>query len=327
MSVACPIRDPTSASATLGFAEGVCRPFLVNSQNLDGGWGFHPDSDSAIEPTCWAVAALGADRASQCEEPVRRGLKWLCDAQLSDGSWPALPLQHVGCWTTSAACLALIACRHVFGAVARGRQWLCSSWPAEGTAWWRFSNKFFRQNSVVRQDSSLRGWSWTQGAASWVEPTSVALLALRGLSAEAASREAARRQSLGERMLYDRMCPGGGWNSGNPLVYGVAGEPRIGPTAWALLALRQYANRDENQVSLQWLHDSYARIRGPLSLSLAHICLTAYRKSMPAIEPALDEMFAANQFLGNVASVAWSMIAAQGNASWLCRLSDDGSRP
>ena len=29
-------------------------------------------------------------------------------------------------------------------------------------------------------------------------------------------------------MLYDRMCPGGGWNCGNPKVYGVAGEPLVG---------------------------------------------------------------------------------------------------
>jgi hypothetical protein len=210
--------------------------------------------------------------------------------------------------------------------VARGRQWLCNSWPAEGTAWWRLSSKLLRRNSVIRQDSSLRGWSWTQGTASWVEPTSAALLALRSLSAEGPGRGAARRQNLGERMLYDRMCPGGGWNSGNPLVYGVAGEPRIGPTAWALLALRQYAGRHENQISLQWLRDSYAKIRGPVSLSLAYLCLAAYGKAVPGVEPALDEMFLGNQFLGNVAAVAWSLIAAQGGAPWLYPVPGNGSR-
>jgi hypothetical protein len=127
-------------------------------------------------------------------------------------------------------------------------------------------------------------------------------------------------------MLYDRMCPGGGWNSGNPLIYGVAGEPRIGPTAWALLALREYASRAENQLSLQWLHDSYGEIRGPLSLSLAHICLTAYGKAMPGIDSALDEMFSANQFLGNVAAVAWSLIAARGGAPWLYEVPRNGVR-
>jgi hypothetical protein len=325
MSVACPIRSSACASIALGFAEHVCRPFLLNSQNCDGGWGFHPDSDSAVEPTCWALAALGVDQLLQRQEPVQRGLKWLCEAQLSDGSWPAFPAQQVGCWTTSTACLALIACNYAPKAVARGRQWLCKTWPAERTVWWRFSGKFLRRNPVVRQDSSLRGWSWTKGTASWVEPTSAALLALRSFFLEAPMRDAARRQSLGERMLYDRMCPGGGWNSGNPLVYGVAGDPRIGPTAWALLALRQYPSRRENQISLQWLHDSYGEIRGPVSLSLAHICLAAYGKAMPPIGPALDEMFSTNQFLGNVASVAWAMIASEGSASWLCQTPGNGS--
>lgn len=316
MSVACPNGELVPASNSSGFAGRVCRPFLLNSQNSDGGWGFHPDCDNAVEPTCWALAALSSyantNRDSSHEESVRRGLKWLCDAQLADGSWPAVPAQRVGCWITSAACLTLDAGGYAPHQVARGLQWLCDFWPAEGTAWQRFVAKFRRQTSLVRQDDSLRGWSWTQGAASWVEPTSAALLALNRSPAQSPRiTGAARRQSLGERMLYDRMCPGGGWNSGNPHVYGVAGVPRIGPTAWALLALRQYRARSENQMSLQWLQDSYGHIRGPLSLSLAHTCLTAYGKVMLPVGPALEAMYSTNQFLGSVASVAWAIMAVQ----------------
>ena len=46
-------------------------------------------------------------------------------------------------------------------------------------------------------------------------------------------------------MLYDRMCPGGGWNCGNPMVYGVPGEALIVPTVWALLALRDEPKKTE----------------------------------------------------------------------------------
>jgi hypothetical protein len=40
-------------------------------------------------------------------------------------------------------------------------------------------------------------------------------------------------------MLLDRMCPGGGWNSGNGVAFGVALDPYIDATAIALLALQQ----------------------------------------------------------------------------------------
>jgi len=153
-------------------------------------------------------------------------------------------------------------------ALQRGLNWLLDDWPAEGSLGWRLRRALAAwasggATSPVRQDHSLRGWSWTPGTASWVEPTAQMLITLRELFPgtrdrgwgtvdarqapwaeergarrwRSLARRAARRQRLAELMLYDRMCPGGGWNSGNPLVYGVAGVPRIGPTAWALVAL------------------------------------------------------------------------------------------
>ena len=98
---------------------------------------------------------------------------------------------------------------------------------------------------------SYRGWGWTPGTSSWVEPTSFALLALeRSRSRRSCHPTANRRRELATAMLYDRMCPGGGWNCGNPRVYGVAGEPLVVPTVWALLALRAQSARRENTESL-----------------------------------------------------------------------------
>jgi hypothetical protein len=323
MSAACSIGDPTHAATGCGFVQEVCLPFLLHAQNIDGGWGYRPGSDSAVEPTCWTLIALTTSQSSQHQEGVPSALKWLCDAQLPSGSWPAFPAQPVGCWTTSAACLALNACHHAPGQVARGRQWLCDWWPAEGALWRRWAASFLGRNTVVGQDSSLRGWGWTPGTASWVEPTAATLLALRCNSSEPSTPDAARRQSLAARMLYDRMCLRGGWNSGNPLVYQVPGEPRIGPTAWALLALREFSSRAENHLSIKWLESSYEAIRGPVSLALAHICLTAYGETLPPVEPALAEMHSKNQFLNNVSSVAWAAIAARGGG--ICLLGE-GSR-
>jgi hypothetical protein len=111
------------------------------------------------------------------------------------------------------------------------------------------------------------------------------------------------------------MCPGGGWNSGNPLVYGVAGVPRIGPTVWALMALRDESDLGEIQMSLRWLVDAYSGIQGAASLALAHRCLRVYGRSVPRLAPALGELYFRNRFFENVLTTAWVVLA----------LAEDGS--
>jgi hypothetical protein len=283
--------------------------FLVANQNSDGGWGFHPASPSAVEATAWALAALlSSHLAPAPEQACVRARDWLVQAQRPDGSWPPFAGQPQGCWATSVAALPLYLQGGSQNAVERGLHWLLNAWPAEGTLWWRLRQTLFPAR-LARQDSSLRGWNWTPGTASWVEPTAHALIFLRSLPPTMLSPLAAKRRTLAERMLFDRMCPGGGWNSGNPLVYGVAGVPRIGPTAWALLALRDHSERAEVQMSLEWLAGAYDGIHGAASLALAHRCLTAYGRRVAPLAPALDELYSHNRFFKNILTVAWVTLA------------------
>jgi len=299
------------------FSEEFCSPFLLGAQSADGGWGYHPGSSSGTEPTCWALLALtGARHHDQVEAAARRGRQWLHRTQLPDGSWPAFVGQQQGCWVTALACLALQAQNESRDFVSRGARWLCDTWPAEGGVWWRLRSRWRKTPAVVRQDSSLRGWSWTPGTASWVEPTSCALILLKNLPSDSLPPSSEKRVRLAEAMLYDRMCAGGGWNSGNPLVYGVAGVPRVGPTVWALLALGNRRDRAENQKSLDWLAAGFGEIQGPGSLALAHLCLEAYGRAVPPLEPRLQSLEAVNQFLMNVVVVAWAALALAGAPEW-----------
>ena len=296
------------AVSAQGFAEG-CLSLLLGSQSPDGGWGYSRGARSSVEATGWALMALHSAGDAAQGEAMLRGLRWLCEAQLPDGSWPAYGGQRTGCWVTSLACLALHLQAQSSAAVARGLAWLVESWPSEGSLWWRLRTRLLGDSALVRQDSSLRGWSWTPGAASWVEPTSYALILLRRVADGFRPAGADKRVRMAEGMLYDRMCPGGGWNSGNPRVYGVAGEPRVGPTAWALLALQHRGENAKNQSSLDWLQSAYGEIRGAASLSLAHLCLQAYGRPVPLLEPALRDLYERNQFLGNLLAFCWAAIA------------------
>jgi hypothetical protein len=289
--------------------DSYCQEFLVANQNSDGGWGFHPASPSAVEATAWALMALLSCHPSPPPaEMCARARDWLLQAQLADGSWPAFPGHPQGCWVTSLASRALHLQGGSQNSVERGLHWELNAWPAEGTLWWRVRRTLFPARET-RQDSSLRGWNWTPGTASWVEPTAHALLLLRALPPEMLPPAAAKRRQLAERMLFDRMCPGGGWNSGNPLVYGAAGIPRAGPTAWALLALRDHADRAEVQMSLSVLEGSYAIIQGAASLALAHRCLVTYGRRVPPLASALNELYSHNQFFENMLTMAWAALA------------------
>ena len=286
-----------------------CFAFLVSNQNSDGGWGFHPTSPSAVEATAWALMALTLAGGAPQQRSRARG--WLLESQLPEGSWPAFPGQAQGCWVTSLACHALYLQGDSHDAVKRGLYWLLNEWPAEGAWWWRLRHWLFHSR-VAQQDSSLCGWNWTPGTASWVEPTAHALLFLRSLSPDWAFSKLTKRQRLAERMLYDRMCPGGGWNSGNPLIYGVPGVPRIGPTAWALLALKDHPERAEVQTSVKWLERAYPEIHGAATRALANHCLAALGRTVPPLSLALGELCSPNVSSANTLTIAWILLALNG---------------
>ncbi len=299
------------------FREQFCLPFLLRSQNSDGGWGYRPDSESSVEPTAWATLALRQE-AVQYSQFIERANQWLRQIQRTEGAWPA-SAGDPGCWVTGLACLALLDRANSPGAeVLKGLQWLADCWPAEGNLWWRFRQRWHESpEAVVRQDHALRGWGWTPGTASWVEPTAHVLILLRNIPERFYPAGTSKRRKLGEKMLLNRVCPGGGWNAGNPMVYGVPGEPRIGPTAWALLALSNNQNRPESTASLDWLERNYKNISGPGSVALAHLCLAAYERPVPPLEPRLSSLYMENNFLSNVVVAAWASLALGTLPAWL----------
>lgn len=310
-------KDSTDPMA-IPFSQSFCVSFIEAAQNPDGGWGYRPGGQSSVEASCWALLALGATTAP-CfvAEAIRRGVHWLEQAQLPAGCWPSVVGQRDGCWVTPLACIALQTQGISSDRVARGLRWLCNDWPGEAGCWWRIRHHISPRHSAVRQNHSLYGWGWTRGTASWVEPTSYSLLLLRSAPETALPANAARRRRLGERMLYDRMCPGGGWNSGNPLVYGVSGEPRVGPTVWALLALSEYADRTANQLSMDWLEKNCNYKNSAGSLALAQICLKAYGRSLPDVAPSIEALHEQNEFLQSVLVFSWVTLALSARLDWI----------
>jgi hypothetical protein len=236
---------------------------------------------------------------------------------LPDGSWPAAAEAATGCFVTSLACWALLAEKNAAPAVAAGLRWLNEDRPVEGALWRRWLRRLSPARNVTTQSDRYTGWPWTPGTSSWVEPTAIALLLMERCPRQLLPSGLELRRQSAEAMLYDRMCPGGGWNCGNPMVYGVAGQPLAIPTAWALLALRHHRQRAENLLSLNWFARNLAQLLGPGSLAWARICLQAYGCDWPAVAPCPESVYARDRFLDSVPVAAWACLAASPEQSWL----------
>lgn len=308
--------DLTAAEAETSFVREFCVPFLLDAQNEDGGWGFYPDSESRVEPTCWAFRALQNTPVHIAEDHLQSAQQYLLRAQLGDGSWPASPEEKTGSWVTSLASSILSQDEDCKNSVSAGLRWLCQDYPRDSSPWRRFFRKFHPESHVADHDDSLRGWGWTPRTSSWVEPSASAILAFRDSPPEWRPAQFSRRRELAIGVLYDRMCPQGGWNCGNPRVYGVDGEPLVLPTAWALLALLDQPAHDRKSKSLAWLHDCFASIDGPASLAVARIALEAYSMRLPETNCKLQNLFDAREFLRTTEVVSWTCLALSPDRHW-----------
>ncbi len=176
---------------------------------------------------------------------------WLANIQREGGSVPAAPGESAPGWTTPYAMLAW----QKLGSHEKARE-LARGWLL------RVAGKRIPRNQevdhVLGHDPTLIGWPWVVGTHSWLEPTAMAILALRG---EGLGDHPRARAGLA--VVVDRAIPAGGWNYGNKSVFGQDLRPQPGPTGLALLALAGGAPGD-------------SRVIGPAIDYLKHILPTTH---------------------------------------------------
>lgn len=277
-------------SAFAAAAAALLRPALGG----DGGFAERPGGRFRPDATAWAAIAL-AGTAGEGAILAARACDRLAAAQRPDGSVPVAAEHPAAVWPTALALLAWQTAGGWTQARERAEGFLLSvtGTRAEG-------------GSVpeLGHDVSLRGWPWTVGAHSWVEPTALALLALRR-----AGRASHPRVGEGLRLLLDRQLSGGGWNYGNTTVFGAELAPQPDATGAALAALAGAAQGAAVAASLALLERELPGLGTPVSLAWAIVGLGRWGR-LPATASVLaGECFAREERYGGYGTTARALLS------------------
>ena len=275
--------------------------FLVQSQNVDGGWGYRLGGMSYVEPTAAVMLVLAGGAARE------RGLNFLLSTQHPDGGWGIAAMDTESGWMTAWAVRALAQFPDARSAVTRGAQWLVQTKGLQVTD--------PPTRAVIYQrlqiDSTLLGWPWQPGDAAWVHPTALAMLAL-----SAAGRSNDARIAAGVEYLFDRVVASGGWNIGNPEMLDKQVSATIQDSAIALLALHAVgASASDARVSaaLEFLKSAMVRAKTAAELVWGIYALSDWGiEAGDAITRLNALQMASGSWIGNPLITAIALLASQG---------------
>jgi hypothetical protein len=266
----------------------------------DGGWGYFPGKASRLEPTTWALRALGFE-----DQLADRVAPFLERSLTPSGLFSDEPGSSLNYVHNALVLLSLIDCPRLDKGGYRsaiitkliltaGRRFPFSPTPAEPL------------------DGMLQGWGWIDENFSWVEPTAWCLVALKRVSRIRSHPSITARIDQGEKVLVNRCCVDGGWNAGDVVSVGHNLKGHVPTTAVGLLALRDRPALSAVTRGVAFLERHANEERSGMGLALALMALRAHDRPVESVRIALEEEWRRTQFLGNLHAVALALCAVSG---------------
>ncbi|MEQ1885393.1 MAG: prenyltransferase/squalene oxidase repeat-containing protein [Bryobacteraceae bacterium] len=249
---------------------------LLALQKPDGGWGYRPETaGSWTEPTCYALLALAT--AEQPSSPsLRRAVEWLKRVQRPDGGFSPRESVTESTWQTALSLLVPAGFSSIDHSAAEA--WLLAQTGKESGLLHRL--RLLLAGTKQEVSVSYDGWPWFPGAAAWVTPTSLSVLALEkiakgaGVPADSAASIQTRLQQ-GRSFLLARRCQDGGWNHGSTRALGYDSESYPETTGTALLALQGISNSEVDR-ALQRAEEHLATCKSSEAASWLALGLLAH---------------------------------------------------
>lgn len=279
---------------------------ILKRQLPEGGWSCFNSHQWCTETTCLCLLALRLEPISTCT----KGVGLLSGCQNPNGSWPAFrDDDQEGSWVTALVVITLIRLGGDWKAIEGGLSWLLETKGQESHWLWKWRYRWIDRN--VRFDPEKYGWPWTVGASSWVVPTSFSLIALRQAFTCCRPDIVNLRIERGEEMLFNRVCPNGGWNAGNGVVYQTPLNPHPDVTSVALIALLRQRNHPIVQRSLDWLKGQVKAVPSMYGLSWISLALLAHQQPMEEAVERIVELHSRKGMSANCQTLALARLALQ----------------
>ncbi len=249
---------------------------IRSTQNPDGGWGYTGRS-SWTEPTAFALLAMAS--AGSLSESFQQGIRWLADAQRSDGGWAPSASVSESTWVTAPAVLALAEAERATS-LQSAVNWLLRQTGEESTLADRLRRILLGARLEAGEGTS--GWPWLAGTAGWVMPTALTILALEKAELRHRATGTLERVRQGRDFLLARVCKDGGWNYGAPEALGYQANSYPDTTGMALLALRGSASA-KLTTALTKAEEQLPQCHSPQTLCWLRIGLAAHGRKLPEL--------------------------------------------
>lgn len=258
----------------------------------DGGFSSRVGEPFRIDATAWGILPLlFYDRQQVLLSAAQARL---AEAQTKDGSVSIARNDNDAYWPTALSVLAWNRSTLYKPHRLRGVQFLLKA----------MGRQYSKDPKEPNQhDPSIPGWSWIAGTHSWVEPTAMALCALR-------SSGIARHQRVsdGVRLLMDRQLPSGGWNYGNTRVFGTELYPNPESTGAALQALAGLVPVQQIQGSVDYLKTELVRIKTPIGIGWTLLGLGAWGEAPQESEELIYHVLAKQERYGEYDTSSLSLL-------------------
>lgn len=267
-----------------------------------GGWPYYRGKSPRVEPTCWALLALGAT--------------WTP----SFGTWSAFTTPHVayllsrqgrdGLLTDTDPALVNVGAHALMVLLTAQFPAIVPPAAASIARAGLIRVKGVRIDAVdPKQDNQIQGWPWVEGTFSWVEPTAWGLLALKRTDPQRGDPRSEARRIEAEKLLINRTCIDGGWNYGNASALGQDLRAYVSTTAIGLLAMQDRRRDEAVQRSLRFLVREQSGERSAMALSLVLMALRVFDQPCETIEAQLAEAVAISESRGSIQSIAMAAYA------------------
>ena len=267
------------------------------------GWAYYTGKTSSrIEPTAWALLALGsAWDTSRGSWPdfAKPHIAFLASLQGPDGLLSDTEPGLVNFTTAALAALVLtqFPSQVPTGVLPKLYDGLVG---AKGVKIDAFDPK---------QDNQLQGWPWVHDTFSWVEPTAWGLLAMKRAEPSIRSRATAARAQEAEKLLVNRTCVAGGWNYGNASALGQDLRAYVPTTALGLLAMQDRRREPNVEKSVRFLVQERLNEASAMTLSLTAICLRVLGLPGEDVEARLAEVVVQSDARGHLLAMAMASFA------------------